>query len=292
LDAAPAIRVTREETIMPDSNTKLTAPAGACDCHIHIYDPAMPLAPTATSAGPAWADVDAYRLVQRRLGLTRAIVVQPTAYGADNRCTVAAIAALGRNRTRGIAVIQPDIGDAELLALDAAGICGVRFQMLPGGALPWEALAPIAARIAPLGWHIQLQMDGRLLADREAMLARLPVPLVIDHVGKFLEPVPVAHPGFQAILRLLDGGRTWFKLAAAYEVSKAGPPLYADVGALAKAAVKAAPERMIWASNWPHVSVQNPPDDAALLDLLLDWAPDATVRQRILVDNPTSLYRF
>lgn len=276
---------------MPDSDMRL-APADACDCHIHIYDPAMPLAPTAASAGPAWADADAYSLVQRRLGLTRAIVVQPTAYGTDNRCTVAAIAALGRNSTRGIAVIQPDIADAELLALDAAGICGVRFQMLPGGALPWEALAPVAARIAPLGWHIQLQMDGRLLADREAMLARLPVPLVIDHVGKFLEPVPVAHPGFQAILRLLDGGRTWFKLAAAYEVSKAGPPLYADVGALAKAAVKAAPDRMIWASNWPHVSVQELPDDAALLDLLLDWAPDAMVRQRILVDNPTALYRF
>ena len=145
----------------------------------------MPVAPTAASAGPAWADVAAYRAVQRRLGLTRAIVVQPTAYGADNRCTVAAIAALGRQRTRGVAVIQPDISDAELRRLDDAGICGVRFQMLPGGALPWEALEPIAARIAPLGWHIQLQMDGRLLADRAAMLQLLPAPLVIDHVGKF-----------------------------------------------------------------------------------------------------------
>ena len=252
----------------------------------------MKLAPTATSAGPPWANVEAYQAVQRRLGLTRAIVVQPTAYGADNSCTVAAIAALGRDNTRGVAVIQPDIRDAELAALDAAGICGVRFQMLPGGALPWEALEPIAARIAPLGWHIQLQMDGRLLADREEMLRRLPAPLVIDHVGKFLEPVPVEHPGFQAILRLLDAGRTWFKLAAAYEVSKAGAPLYADVGALAKAAVRAAPERMIWASNWPHVSVRDLPDDAALLDLLLDWAPDVAVRQRILVDNPATLYRF
>ena len=107
-----------------------------------------------------------------------------------------------------------------------------------------------------------------------------------------LEPVPVEHPGFQAILRLLDGGKTWFKLAAAYEVSHAGPPLYADVGALAKEAVKAAPERMIWASNWPHVSMRDLPDDAALLDLLLDWAPDEAVRQLILVDNPAQLYGF
>ncbi len=100
------------------------------------------------------------------------------------------------------------------------------------------------------------------------------------------------HPGFQAILRLLEGGKTWFKLTGAYEVSKAGPPLYADVGALAKAAVKAAPERMIWASNWPHVSARDLPDDAAQLDLLLDWAPDAAVRKLILVDNPAQLYRF
>ncbi len=155
---------------MSDAPPRLTAPVDSCDSHIHIYDAAMPLAPTASSAGPGWADVDAYRAVQRRLGLTRAIVVQPTAYGTDNRCTVAAIAALGRQRTRGVAVIQPDITDAELAQLDEAGICGVRFQMMPGGALPWEALEPIAARIAPLGWHIQLQMDGRLLADREAML--------------------------------------------------------------------------------------------------------------------------
>ena len=277
---------------MSDTTPRLTAPADSCDCHIHIYDPALPMAPTAASAGSAWADVAAYRAVQRRLGLTRAIVVQPTAYGADNRCTVAAIAALGRQRTRGVAVIPPDITDAELVRLDGAGICGVRFQMLPGGALPWEALEPMAARIAPLGWHIQLQMDGRRLADREAMLRRLPASLVIDHVGKFLDPVPVEHPGFQTILRLLDGGKTWFKLAAAYEVSKAGPPLYADVGALAKEAVKAAPERMIWASNWPHVSMPELPDDAAQLDLLLDWAPDETVRQLILVDNPALLYRF
>ena len=109
---------------------------------------------------------------------------------------------------------------------------------------------------------------------------------------KFLEPVPVDHPGFQALLRLLDGGRTWLKLAAAYEVSKAGPPLYADVGALAKAALRAAPERMIWASNWPHVSARELPDDALLLDLLLDWAPGEATRRRVLVDNPQVLYGF
>lgn len=277
---------------MSDTAPRLIAPALACDCHIHIYDPAKPLAPTATLPGPAWADVAAYRAIQRRLGLGRTVVVQSTAYGTDNSCAVEAIATLGRASTRGVAVVGPDVTDAELQRLTDAGMCGARFQMLPGGALPWEALEPVAARIAAFGWHIQLQMDGRLLGEREAMLQRLPCPVVIDHVGKFLEPVPVGHPGFQTLLRLLDGGKTWLKLAAAYEVSKAGPPLYADVGALAKAAAKAAPERMIWASNWPHVSVRDLPDDAMLLDLLLDWVPDAAARHRVLVENPASLYGF
>jgi D-galactarolactone isomerase len=288
----PTPALARLEDTVPNTAPHLIAPANTCDCSIHVYDSGKPVAPTATSAGPAWATVEAYRAVQKRLGLTRTVVVQPTAYGTDNSATVEAVAALGREKTRGVAVIQPDISDKALLALAEAGICGVRFQMLPGGALPWEALEPIAARVAPLGWHIQLQMDGRLLAEREGQLKRLPGALVIDHVGKFLEPVPAEHPGFQAILRLLDGGRTWFKLAGAYETSKAGPPLYPDVGALAKAAVVAAPERMIWASNWPHVSVKNLPDDARLLDLLLDWAPDAKTRQKILVDNPQALYGF
>jgi D-galactarolactone isomerase len=277
---------------MPATAPRLAAPADACDCHIHIYDPSKPVAPTASGPGPAWANVEAYRTVQRRLELTRAVVVQSTAYGLDNSCAVEAIAALGPARTRGVAVVGPDVSDAELKRLTDAGMRGARFQMLPGGAVPWEALEPVARRIADFGWHIQLQMDGRLLAEREALLNRLPGTIVIDHVGKFLEPVPVEHPGFQCLLRLLDGGRTWLKLAAAYEVSKAGPPLYGDVGALAKAAAKAAPERMIWASNWPHVSVKALPDDAMLLDLLLDWAPDAAVRRRILVDNPATLYGF
>jgi D-galactarolactone isomerase len=281
-----------ETPIMPNRTPRLQAPAHACDCHIHIYDASMPLAPTANGPGPAWADVAAYRAIQRQLGTTRSVVVQPTAYGTDNRCTVQAIAALGQANTRGVAVVDAGVTDAELDRLTKAGITGARFQMLPGGAIPWEALEPLAARITNFGWHVQLQMDGRLLAERAAQLARLPGTLVIDHVGKFLEPVTVDHPGFRALLGLLDNGRTWLKLAAAYEVSKAGAPLYEDVGALAKAATAAHPERMVWASNWPHVSVKDLPDDAELLDLLLEWAPDEATRRRILVDNPAELYRF
>jgi D-galactarolactone isomerase len=163
--------------------------------------------------------------------------------------------------------------------------------MLPGGALPWEQLDRVAARVQGVGWHVQLQLDGRRLPEREAQV-RSWRRIVIDHVGKFLEPVAPEHPAFRCLLRLVETGRVWVKLSAPYEVSRRGAPRYEDVGALAKALVQAAPERMLWASNWPHPSVNEKPDDALLLDLLLDWAPDAATRRRILVDNPAELYGF
>ncbi len=272
---------------------RLKTPPGATDTHIHIYDNRFPIAPTAKFRPPD-APVHDYLAVCERLGIERTVVVQPSAYAADNRCLLEAIAALGRDRARGVAVVDADVSDAELEELTRAGIRGIRFFMLPGGVLPWDALEHLAHRVQPFGWHCQLQFDGREFPEREALIDRLPGTLVIDHVGKFLEPVPVDHPAFRSMLRLVESGRAYVKLAAPYETSKSGPPFYDDVGALAKALVRAAPERMLWASNWPQ---PNPPpgatpDNAALLDVLLDWAPDETVRKTILVDNPARLYGF
>ncbi|MFC0407205.1 amidohydrolase family protein [Roseomonas elaeocarpi] len=277
---------------MPGVTPVLKPPPGACDCHIHVYDPAVHPTVLSATPGPAGADVVGYRRVQAQLGLQRAVVVQPNAYGIDNGVTLAAIAALGLASTRGVAVVRPGLGRAALDRLTAGGIRGARVHMLPGGILSWDEVEPLAAEIAEAGWHLQLQMDGRQLHEREALLRRLPGTLVIDHIGKFLEPVAPNHPGFRVLLRLLDSGRTYLKLAAPYEVSRAGPPLYTDVGMLAKAAIHHSPERMIWASNWPHVGIMDRPDEAALLDLLLDWAPEEHVRRRILVDNPARLYGF
>jgi D-galactarolactone isomerase len=223
------------------------APAGACDCHIHIYDASMPLAPTAAGPGPSWATLEAYARVRERLGTQRAVVVQPTAYGTDNRVTMQAVQRFGAD-ARAVVVVNDGVPNTEFERLHAAGARGVRFQMLGNSAPSWEMLEPVAARVAPLGWHVQLQMDGRHLHEREAQLMRLPCTLVIDHVGKFLEPVAPGHPGFRALLRLLATGRCWLKLAAPYEVSKVGAPNFDDVGVLAKAAIRAAPERMIWES--------------------------------------------
>ncbi|MBL8806194.1 MAG: amidohydrolase family protein [Rhodospirillales bacterium] len=276
-----------------DTPPRLAAPPDACDCAIHVYVAGAALAPTAASKPPEWADLAAYRRVQKRLGLSRVVIVQPTVYGLDNSVTLDAVAAIGKDRARAVVVVDKDTPPADLRAMAARGACGARFQMLPGGAVGWESLAPVARQAAELGWHIQLQMDGRLLPERVDALAALPCPLVIDHVGKFLEPVTTAHPGFRALVRLLESGNTWMKLSAAYEVSREPPPDFADVGALARAAVSVAPERMVWGSNWPHVSkLDDPPDDAGQLDTLLHWVDSDSLRRRILVDNAAALYGF
>jgi D-galactarolactone isomerase len=272
------------------SRPKLVAPPGTCDTHMHFYNAKFPTAPTALSTPPdAWTDD--YEKVQERLGLQRVVVVQPTTYGRDNACQLEAMAHFGAN-ARGVLVADTDTTDAELERLTGLGARGIRFHMLPGGALPWEMLEEMAARVHAFGWHVQLQMNGRDLPEREAMLKRLPGTLVVDHVGRFMDPVPVDDAAFKVLLGLLEGGRCWVKLSAPYESSVSGPPRFEDVAIEARALVKAAPERMLWASNWPHPGKDPQPDDALMLDLLSDWVDDDATRARILVDNPAELYGF
>ena len=273
------------------STPKLKAPDGACDTHMHFYDKKYPLAPTAASAPPEDGSVETYQALRGRVGISRTVVVQPTAYGKDNSCTLDGMAALGKN-ARGVAVVDEKVGDAELRRLDAAGMRAARLHMLPGGAIGWDIADAVVKRVQSVGWHAQLQMDGRLLPDRERQIRDWPGRIVIDHIGRIADPVAVSNPAFRCLLRLVDSGRVWVKLSGPYLVSKSGPPRYEDVSALAKALAKAAPERMLWATNWPHPSEENPPDEADLLDLLLDWAPDEPTRRKILVDNPAELYRF
>lgn len=262
---------------------------GACDCHVHIYEPErFPL--TQQIARASWSD---YRDVQQRLGLERAVLVQANGYGFDIRCLLDALSQAG-DAARGIAVIKPDITDEQLVELHRNGVRGVRFMLIPNaqGALGWEALEPISARIAELGWVINLQVDGRLLADYEQRLRALPSALSIDHTGKFLEPVGTDHIGFKSLLRLLDTGNVWVKVSAPYETSKTGAPHYEDVSQLARSLVQIHPDRCLWASNWPHPGRDPMPDDLAMLDLLSEWAPDTQGRRKILVDNPAQLYGF
>ncbi|ARP83581.1 amidohydrolase [Bordetella genomosp. 8] len=271
----------------------LKAPTGACDCHIHVYElQRFPLASTATFGPPqaSWAD---YLEVRRALGLTRAVIVQATGYGFDNRCALEALA-LAHGSARMIATLPVDTPAGELRRLHDLGVRGVRFMMIPnsGGVMQWDDLEPMAERIAALGWVINLQLDGRELPHYEKRLADLPCQLSIDHNGKYLTPVAPADPAFRALLRLLEGGRVWVKLSAPYETSKSGPPQYDDVGALAASLAGAFPDRCLWASNYPHPGRTDAPDNADMLDLLARWAPDEQVRKKVLVDNPARLYGF
>ncbi len=190
-------------------------------------------------------------------------------------------------------MIGRDTSFDALNALHAGGIRGIRLHLLIGKLHTWDDVPAMAAQVQHLGWHIELQMDGRDLAEREALLAALPGQVVIDHIGKFREPVAPDHPSFRALLRLVERGNCWVKISGAYETSKSGPPDYADVAPLAHTLVAAAPERMVWASNWPHPSAHGArPDDATLMQTLLTWMGDAATRRRILVDNPATLYGF
>lgn len=288
--AARCGRRTGKVRAMPVAEPSIAVPPGACDCHMHFYDHRFPKAPTALLYPPEATPAD-YRAMRDRVGLSRLVVVQPSTYGFDNTCTMEGVAAFP-GEARAVVVLRHDEPDSEYRRLTDAGARALRFFMLPGGTFGWDDLEPMAERIAPFGWHLQLQLDGRLLPEFEARLRRLPCELVVDHNGKFLEPVAPDHPAMASLLRLLDTGRTWVKLSAPYETSKEGPPRYGDVGRIARALARAAPERCVWASNWPHPGIVPRPDDAALVDLLADWAPDERARTRILVDNPAKLYGF
>ena len=290
----PIGRSRGEQAVPYSSGTEapqLKAPANACDCHMHIYDSRFPVAPTATLRPPD-AHASDYRLLQQRIGTTRNVVVQPSTYGTDNRCTLDALSQLG-GTARAVAVVDTTVSDAELKRLDGLGVRGIRFNLVQAGATTIEMVEPLSARVAPLGWHVQIHMLGDQIAQIEDLLLRLPSPIVLDHLGRIPPAAGVQHPAFRVIGKLLDKGNTWVKLSGAYQDSKVGPPTYSDVSALAQAYVRAAPERMVWATDWPHPTAKTvKPDDAVLLDLLLVWAPDERTRHRILVENPEMLYGF
>jgi D-galactarolactone isomerase len=271
---------------------KLKAPPNACDCHMHIYDSRFPVAPNAKLRPPD-ATVDDYRLLQKRIGATRNVVVTPSTYGTDNSCTLDAIAKLGAT-ARGVAVVDTSVADAELKRLDGLGMRGIRFNLVQSRATTLDMLEPLSKRVNDLGWHVQIHMLGDQIVENASLLQRLPSPIVFDHMGRIPEPAGVDHPAFALMLKLIDSGRTWVKLSSAYQDSKSGPPAYGDVSKVARAYVNAAPERMVWGSDWPHPTekADAKPDDAILFDLLADWAPDEAIRNRILVDNPAALYGF
>lgn len=272
---------------------QLIAPANACDCHMHIYDSRFPPSPH-WKKRPLEATVDDYRLFQKRIGTTRTVVVTPSTYGIDNRCTLDALQQMG-STARGVAVVDMDVPDAELKRLDNLGVCGIRINFVSPqswGGTTVEMLETLAKRVSHFGWHVQVLMSGDQIAAMEGVLQRLPVPIVIDHLARIPQPVGTEHPAFTSVLRLLDKGNTWVKLSGAYMDTKVGSPGYDDITKVAREFVKAVPERMVWGSDWPHPTEEEKPDDAVLFDLIAKWTSDKVTINKILVENPAVLYGF
>jgi len=271
---------------------RLAIPPGSCDCHAHIFGPPdkYPFTPN-RSYTPPEASIEAYRRMLGALGFERAVIVQPSVYGIDNRCTRDAVVASG-GKWRGVAVVEPGVSQSLLAELHTAGFRGVRINLLFKGGLQLDALEQIARAVQPLGWHVQLLLDGRDLPAIAERLRRLPADIVVDHMGHMPASLGLGHAGFQTLLRLLRGGRCWVKLSGAYRISSQPQP-YDDAAPFARALVETAPDKLVFGTDWPHPSISVPmPQDASLLDLLPTWAPDEATRQRILVENPARLYDF
>jgi D-galactarolactone isomerase len=279
------------------------APSAFCDCHVYVFGPVehYPAMSDEPAEGLEDFTTGAYREVQAQLGTSRVVLVQPDHYGNDHDCLLDAMKVLTKSLdghsadlVRGVAAVHASVSDDELERLLAAGIIGTRFRMRGGrDGDGWEAVDRLAWRVHDFGWDVDLEMDGSDLHEVEQTIREWPGRVVLDHVGLFSRTRNLNQQGFTALTRLIDRDKVWVKLSAPYEMSRDRRVDDPAVDNFARALVDWAPERMVWGSNWPHVSMlEDPPDDLMLLDRLVDWVPEESRRTRILRDNPAKLYRF
>jgi D-galactarolactone isomerase len=285
------VRVARPQSIMWSSGTEkptTSMPPKACDCHMHVYSHKYR---TSASFGPAPADalMTDYRQLQTRLGLSRTVISQSHAYGTDNRGMLNALQTLGPS-ARGIAVTNVNVAARELKQLDRLGVRGLRLTLASQADM--EMIETLADRIAPLGWHVELGTNGAALVAFGKRLSSLRTPVVLEHLGYVRPQAEGMSPELRRLLEMLETGNIWICLSGPYLFSKVGPPYYPDAGIMVATCARAAPNRLLWGTDWPHPEVSVKPDDALLLDLLAAWVPDEAARNRILVSNPATLYGF
>jgi len=275
----------------PGGPTRYAVPPGAVDTHAHVIGlpPAYPFV-AERSYTPPEAPAARYLAMLDATGMAHGVLVQVSVHGTDNRLMVETLKA-NRQRLRGIAVIPLGLPDRDLADLKEAGVTGLRLNVLFGGGVGLDQVERYGALAREMGWHLQFLLDARHLPEMAGLMARLPVPLVFDHMGHMPASAGLDHPGFQALLGLVRDGN-YVKLSGAFRVSDAGPP-YADTIPMARALNDAAPERCLWGSDWPHVAAwDGPPKLPALLDLMAEWVPDEQSRRMLFVDNPKRLYGF
>lgn len=290
------------------SKPSFRVPAGATDCHMHIFGPSETYPPSpARTYTPTPAPLEAYRRMAATLGLTRVVFVQASAYDIDNSCMLDAMAEVGA-AARMVAGIDDRTPDSALGDMNRRGVRGVRLNTASFGLRDHDAIAALVAatarRIAPFGWHLQMFTDVRVIKQLVPLLKTLPVPVVFDHMGLARGPQGTGQEGFQELCDLLAAGRCWVKVSGVYRVSGAEPD-FPDAAPIARALIAASADRVVWGTDWPHTGkhghakeaapppiVYRPLDDGKLLDLLAGWAESEAMIERILVKNPAALYGF
>ena len=300
LGSSPAIARTAVDFDMP---------SGACDCHVHIFDPArFPYAAKRVYTPPQALLEDLLEL-QKALRLDRVVVVQPSVYGSDNSCTLDAVRQLGA-RARGVAVIDRTTSQTEINDMAAAGIRGIRLNLntTPSGEIDAEGskrtLDLAAEQIRDRGWHIQFYTRPHVIAALKSHIEQLPFPVVFDHFGAAQAAKGPNQPGFDALLDLVKSGHAYVKISGSYRISEKTPD-FPDATPMAQALIAANPDRVVWGTDWPHpdsafgqgrslseIAPPFPVDDGLVLNQLPKWAPDPAIRRKILVDNAARLYGF
>jgi 2-pyrone-4,6-dicarboxylate lactonase len=280
----------------PDTRTpRFKAPANACDAHCHIFGPAQryPYAPDRTYTPPD-APLSRFKELQATLGLSRAVLVNASCHGRDNSVIVDAIAQ-SHGKYRGVANADESFTEAQFRRLHTQGFRGVRFNFVKhlGGVPDMDELRSVLARIAPLGWHVDLHFDAGDLLQFDPLLGSLPVPFIIDHMGRVPTAQGLEQPPFKQLLKLLrTNERCWVKISGSERIASLGPP-FTDAVPFAQALIAAAPERILWGTDWPHPNIsRHMPNDGDLLDLIPLMLPDRALQQQVLVDNPHRLYQF
>ena len=269
-------------------------PAGAVDAHCHVFGPAaeFPFAPERKYT-PCDAGKSALWALRDHLGFSRNVIVQATCHGADNRALVDALRASG-GRARGVATVRGSVEDAELEALHAAGVRGVRFNFVKRlvDKLPHVELRSVADRIAALGWHVVIYFEAAELDEIYPLVTGLPTTVVVDHMGRPDVGQPVDGPEFGRFVRLMDERpNLWSKVSCPERLSVSGPPDYRDVVPFARHLVERFPDRVLWGTDWPHPNMKSHmPDDGKLVDIIPRIAPTPALQQALLVDNPMRLY--
>jgi D-galactarolactone isomerase len=265
-------------------------PSLACDCHMHVFNSGFPAVRDAPVKAPD-ASMGDYRLLSKRLGIHRSIIVQPSMYGTDNRLLLRSLSEGGDN-VRGIAVVNDQISNDELQCLSESGVVGVRFNQVQKGATELPMLTALEPHLIRLGWHVQMHLTPEQLLGNVEPIANANFPIVLDHFARLCSQADTSAHVRKAVFKLMRSGNVWLKLTAPYLASVSGAPDFLDLLGITMQLVQEFPNRLLWGTDWPHATEKEKPDDAKLIDWLDQTIRSTEIRKMIFAENSNYLYRF